>query len=168
MEHSLRREDGSVVYNCRWSSPAQSFLGASSVGLVTIFYYLRFETTHFVASYVSQGHGGGIRPLLHTGCLRSYLNGCLYNLAVSMENFCWLCFPRKCSLLTLSNNLVSKSLQISFAPSMDKFVAFATAVWFPRAYNFHLCIHGHVYLIPSDGLCLKIVSPRKHVCQFVS
>jgi hypothetical protein len=34
---------------------------------VTIFYYLRFETSLFVASYDSQGHGWGIRPRLHTG-----------------------------------------------------------------------------------------------------
>jgi hypothetical protein len=34
---------------------------------VTIFYCLRFETSLFVASYDSQGHGGGIRTRLHTG-----------------------------------------------------------------------------------------------------
>jgi hypothetical protein len=33
--------------------------------LETIFYCLRFETSRFVASYDSQGHGGGIRPRLH-------------------------------------------------------------------------------------------------------
>jgi hypothetical protein len=37
------------------------------VGLETIFYCLRFETSLFVASYVSQGYGGGILPHLHTG-----------------------------------------------------------------------------------------------------
>jgi hypothetical protein len=37
------------------------------VGLVTIFYCLRFETSPFVASYDSQGYGGGIRPRLRTG-----------------------------------------------------------------------------------------------------
>jgi hypothetical protein len=37
------------------------------VGLATIFYCLRCETSLFVASYDSQGHGGGIRPRLHTG-----------------------------------------------------------------------------------------------------
>jgi hypothetical protein len=31
---TLWLEDGSVVYNCCWSSPAQSFLGPSSAGLV--------------------------------------------------------------------------------------------------------------------------------------
>jgi hypothetical protein len=30
------------------------------------YYCLRFETSLFVASYDSQGHGGGIRPRLHT------------------------------------------------------------------------------------------------------
>jgi hypothetical protein len=39
----------------------------SPLVLATIFYCLRFETSLFVASYDSQGHGGGIRPRLHTG-----------------------------------------------------------------------------------------------------
>jgi hypothetical protein len=38
---------------------AQSFSGP--------FYCLLFETSLFVAFYDSQGHGGGIRPRLHTG-----------------------------------------------------------------------------------------------------
>jgi hypothetical protein len=42
------------------------FLGRSPLGLATIFYCLRFETSLFVASYDSQDHGGGIRPRLHT------------------------------------------------------------------------------------------------------
>jgi hypothetical protein len=63
---SLWREDGSVVYNCCWSSPAQSFSGPSPVGLTTIFYCLWFETSLFVVSYGSQGYGGGIRHRLHT------------------------------------------------------------------------------------------------------
>jgi hypothetical protein len=63
----LRREDGSVVCNYYWPSPAQSFSSPSPIGLVSIFYCLRFESTLFVASYDSQGHGGAIRPRLHTG-----------------------------------------------------------------------------------------------------
>jgi hypothetical protein len=47
--------------------PAQSFSGPSPLRLATVFYCLRFETSLFVASYDSQGHGGGIRPRLHTG-----------------------------------------------------------------------------------------------------
>jgi hypothetical protein len=51
------------------ASPRQRsiFSGPSSLDLATIFYCLSFETSLFVASYDSQGHGGGIRPLLHTG-----------------------------------------------------------------------------------------------------
>jgi hypothetical protein len=46
------------------ASPVQSFLGSSPVGLVTIFYCLRFETSLFVASYDSQGYSGSIQPHL--------------------------------------------------------------------------------------------------------
>jgi hypothetical protein len=63
---------GSVVYNCCWPSPAQSFSGPSLVGLVTIFYCLRFETSLFVASYDSHDYGGGIRPRLHAGFFYYY------------------------------------------------------------------------------------------------
>jgi hypothetical protein len=52
---------------CCWPLPMQSFSGPSPLVLETIFYCLTFETSLFVASYDSQGHGGGIRPLLHTG-----------------------------------------------------------------------------------------------------
>jgi hypothetical protein len=63
----LWREDGSVFYICCWPLPAQSFFGLSPLGLTIIFYCLTFETSLFVASYDSQGHGGGIRSRLHTG-----------------------------------------------------------------------------------------------------
>jgi hypothetical protein len=66
----LWREDGSVFCMCRWPLPTQSFSGPSLLGLATVFYCLRFETSLFVASYDSQGHGGSIRPRLHTGLLR--------------------------------------------------------------------------------------------------
>jgi hypothetical protein len=65
----LWREDGSVFCMCRWPLPAQSLSGPSPLGLATVFYCLRFETFLFVASYDSQGHGGGIRPRLHTGLI---------------------------------------------------------------------------------------------------
>jgi hypothetical protein len=70
----LWREDGSDVYNYCWPSPAQSFSGLSPLRLVAIFYCLRFETSLFVASYDSQGYGGGIRSRLHAGyCLCFHL-----------------------------------------------------------------------------------------------
>jgi hypothetical protein len=63
---SLWRKDDSVVYNCCWPSPVQSFWSPSPLGLATIFYCLRFETSFFVASYDSQGYDGGIWPCLHS------------------------------------------------------------------------------------------------------
>jgi hypothetical protein len=36
-------EDGSIVYNSCWTSPAHSFSGPYPAGLMTIFYCLRFE-----------------------------------------------------------------------------------------------------------------------------
>jgi hypothetical protein len=47
------------------------------MGLVTIIYCLRFETSLFVASYDSQGYGGGIRPRLHTGAVSFLLDSSL-------------------------------------------------------------------------------------------
>jgi hypothetical protein len=52
---------------CERLFPTQSFSGLSPLVLATIFYCLTFETFLFVASYDSQGHGGGIRTHLHTG-----------------------------------------------------------------------------------------------------
>jgi hypothetical protein len=63
----LWREVGSVLRICCWPLSSQSFSGPSPLGLETIFYCLRFETSLFVAFYDSQGYGGGIRPRLHTG-----------------------------------------------------------------------------------------------------
>jgi hypothetical protein len=63
---SLTRGRGCLFYMLL-ALPAQSFSGPSPFWLATIFYCLRFETPVFVASYDSQGHGGGIRSRLHTG-----------------------------------------------------------------------------------------------------
>jgi hypothetical protein len=72
----LWQEDGSVFYICCWLLPAQSFFGLSPLGLATIFYCLTFETSLSVASYDSQGHGGGIRSCLHTGRCNYQLSWC--------------------------------------------------------------------------------------------
>jgi hypothetical protein len=45
MLHYLWREDGSVVYNCCWPSPSESFSVPSPAGLMTTFHFLRFETS---------------------------------------------------------------------------------------------------------------------------
>jgi hypothetical protein len=67
VERPLWQEDRSVFYICCWPLPVQSFSGPSPSVLATIFYCLRFETSLFVASYDSQGHGAGVQPRLHTG-----------------------------------------------------------------------------------------------------
>jgi hypothetical protein len=89
----LWREDWCVIYNCYWSSLAQSFLGPIPAGLVTIFYsdsrlpkpggpgpriYIPPEQdgpviyplalgSIFVASYDSQSYGGCIGTRFHAG-----------------------------------------------------------------------------------------------------
>jgi hypothetical protein len=50
----------SVCFRVEPPLAVQSFSGASPLRLATTFYCLRFETSLFVASYDSQGHGGGI------------------------------------------------------------------------------------------------------------
>jgi hypothetical protein len=40
----LSREAGSVINSCCWASPAQSLSGPSPTGLMTVSYYLNFET----------------------------------------------------------------------------------------------------------------------------
>jgi hypothetical protein len=70
----LWREDGSVFCICCWALPAQSCSGPRPLGLATIFFCLRFETSLFVASYDLQGYGGDIRPRLYTGMYGSSLS----------------------------------------------------------------------------------------------
>jgi hypothetical protein len=63
----LWQEDRSVIYNCCWPSPVQSFLGLSPAGLMTIFYCLRFETPQTwrgqIPVFISpQEQGGPVIP----------------------------------------------------------------------------------------------------------
>jgi hypothetical protein len=90
---------GSVVYNCCWPSPAQWFSGPSPMGLATIFYCLRFETSLSVASYDSLGYGGGIRPRLHAGFVWRISRCSLYRLARIHWNQCKLFVVTKTCLL---------------------------------------------------------------------
>jgi hypothetical protein len=61
--------------------PGQSFSSPSPLGLATIFYFLKFETSLFVASYDLQGHGGGIRTRLQT----SYSNSVKVKVKVTLR-----------------------------------------------------------------------------------
>jgi hypothetical protein len=65
----LWREDGSVICNCWWSSPAQLFSVPSPAGLITIFYCLGFETpptcrasAPYIYIYIPEQQGGLVIP----------------------------------------------------------------------------------------------------------
>jgi hypothetical protein len=63
MLHLLSQEDGFVVYNCCWPSPAQLFSGPSPASLMTTFYCLRFETPPPCSwTLFPQEQGGRIIP----------------------------------------------------------------------------------------------------------
>jgi hypothetical protein len=61
------REDGSVVYNCCWSSPAQSYSGPSPAGLMTTFYCLRFETPPTWRTRSPYSYPPGTSPVIPPG-----------------------------------------------------------------------------------------------------
>jgi hypothetical protein len=77
-------DDGSVVYNCFWSSLTQSF-SANLEGQVPVFIFPRDRVTRLypqalISLFVpsdSQDYGGGIRPRLHTG--HSFIHSTLYS-----------------------------------------------------------------------------------------
>jgi hypothetical protein len=93
----------------------KSLSGPSLVGLANLFYCLRFETFFFVASYDSQGYGGGIRLRLHTGfssrfvcCICCGLSSCYSDREVDILPYCSFplfaeLFRWKCVLLTLKS-----------------------------------------------------------------
>jgi hypothetical protein len=64
----LWQEDGSVVYNCCWTSLAQPFSNSSPTGFMTILHCLDFETPPTWRSrldiYIPQEQCG---PIIHTG-----------------------------------------------------------------------------------------------------
>jgi hypothetical protein len=56
----LWREDVSVDYNCCWASPEQSLSGLSTMKLMAIFYFLKFETPNLqglVLVFISPRNG---------------------------------------------------------------------------------------------------------------
>jgi hypothetical protein len=64
-------------------------------------YCLSFETSLFVASYDSQGHGGGIRPRLHTSLPGVKLKLCYNSYSRDTEHientyYCTDVLPRNC------------------------------------------------------------------------
>jgi hypothetical protein len=106
---SLWREDASVFCICCWPLQEQSSWGPSPLGLATMFYCLRFETSLFVISYDSQVYGGGIRPRLHTGIFDCIL----------IWFFCYMAYqyPRKRLLNTCIHG---NGVSVSKNPSLQK------------------------------------------------
>jgi hypothetical protein len=102
---------------CCWPSPAQSFSSPSPLNLATIFYCLSFETSLFVASYDSQGHGGGIRPRLHTG--EFFSNEPLFFITTlhgphrkhSLSAVRKACLQHRCVVMEVTRLLLAYSLQ---------------------------------------------------------
>jgi hypothetical protein len=76
------------------------------MGLVAIFYYVRVETSLFVASCDSQCYGGGIRPLLHYEVHNEYLirNGPHMKHSFHQFFYCCMCIfcPGKVFSLTIA------------------------------------------------------------------
>jgi hypothetical protein len=154
----LWREDGSAVCNCYWPSPAQSFSGPSPVGLVAIFYCLRFETSLFIASYDSQGHGGGIRSRLHTGYPLLSVLTCppFYNfgrteqrlqtrtviiLCVVTGTCLATCYLEMDSFVVIrcSGNVITKPLLSNWRPLWLHYSGFQAVFTEPSPSNGHIC-----------------------------
>jgi hypothetical protein len=94
------------------------FLGSESLGTRDHILLSQIWDFHFVASYDSQGHGGGIRPRLHTGMLLALASAVLYNFhAPRIED-------------TTSNSyLFSVILVVVTGMSLLTFVAAGTSVY---------------------------------------
>jgi hypothetical protein len=140
------RQDGSVVYNCCWLSPAQPFSDPSPMGLATIFYCLRFETSFFVASYDSRAstrdtdHAAqNTQPLY---CCRGVLpRSCL---AESQRG------PHRKHLSFLSLIVIAACSLVRYP---------AVSVLYCRVL---------LYALPSNGLFVKNISQRECVYRAVA
>jgi hypothetical protein len=109
---------------CLLYMPAQSFLGSSPLGLATIFYSLRFETSLFVASYDSQGHGGGIRSRLHTGSSRRVLTASYIDSAQTFHRKHINCSARISCMVLLSG------VSTNALPSNGRPIVAHTLLWY--------------------------------------
>jgi hypothetical protein len=90
MSQLLWLKDGSVIYNCCWSSPAQSFSGQNPAELKTIFYWHRFETSpnwRVGSPYLYPQEQGG--PLISPGT-GIQLNWPLHRKQLSQQFYCWV------------------------------------------------------------------------------
>jgi hypothetical protein len=109
------------------------------MGLVAIIYCIRFETSLFVASYDSQGYGGGIRPASDLNS-KSKL---LYDWRFTANQFVLESSPLR---LTTSNlNSILFSSYIAPVDHMcpvykEPFLSHTETAWFPRIH-----LHGNMF-----------------------
>jgi hypothetical protein len=82
--------------------PARSFSGQSPFGLATIFYCLNYETSLFVASYDSQGHGEGITSL-------SWIKAPIWGLRPDLLMWGGLSDERTCLTFTIAAGPLQRS-----------------------------------------------------------
>jgi hypothetical protein len=84
-------------------------------------------------------------PRVYKFHLRIHGHGCCFcnNALVSYSLQVLSAYPRTRLLLLQQRSGFQESTS-SICVSMDTFLDFATMLWFPRVYKFHLRIHGHV------------------------
>jgi hypothetical protein len=197
MQRPLWREEGSVVCNCCWFSPAQSFSDPSPKGLIPhdAFYCLRFKTPPIWRpgpriyipqeqddSVISPDTGFHFRRLLRLAGLRwrcstSPPHGIWICLPCTADCIVWrypwkMCvacsYPRKPLLdVRLHGNLCTELVSRNPPPWKSVLISQQPSGFQELTASFFRT-HGQVCLIHSEGLCPRIVSPLKRVSQFVS
>jgi hypothetical protein len=95
----------------------------SPLGLVTIFYCLIFETSLFVSSYDSQGHGAGIRLRLPAGFGYSLYRHGEDPTDNIVSQFLYCCFGRLPSESPDIFDVFTGSYQATHVPSRDRCIA---------------------------------------------
>jgi hypothetical protein len=124
------------------------------VGLATIFYCPRFETSLFVASYDSQGCSGGIRPRLHTG--------------VPTNDWVWvLCYDRRSVGRTEERSLPpTVRVLFCFISCHETCVNPVATLWLLPAYPLPRNVFNEP--LPSNGLFRVYWLPRERSYRTVS
>jgi hypothetical protein len=153
---------------CRWTLPAQSFSGLSPLGLATVFYCLRFETSLFVASYNSQGHGEGIHfqlRLLASVVLITPLHGPSRKHRFEQYIYC-------CMYICCSGNVFTELLPINSSTRyiIYRNASFRTVVCLLTDINY--CRHNYglaMRMLSRTPIILNVIleSSRYHVTVII-
>jgi hypothetical protein len=123
-----------LLYNCFWDLPEQPLLGRSPVELTAIFYCLIWDSPNlegqlspralgslFVASYDSQGYGGGILHTFITSLLRFKARYSKDPMELSMLNVvCGAKYTKYVRVPTLRTQQIYREAERKFTWSMHK------------------------------------------------